>query len=76
MAQGSTQPLIEIFTINLLGVKLRGARKADNLTVTSEPIISKIWEPRRLTNLWASRTCSGIALPYAGRSSESQVTGV
>jgi hypothetical protein len=29
------------------------ARKADNLTAICEPIVYKIWEPRRLTHLWA-----------------------
>jgi hypothetical protein len=32
-------------------------RKADNLTDICEPIIQKIWEPRRLTTLWASTAC-------------------
>jgi hypothetical protein len=32
MALGSTQPLIEMSTRNLPGVKLRLERKADNLT--------------------------------------------
>jgi hypothetical protein len=35
----------------------RKARKADNLTAICEPIVSKIWEPRRLTTLWAFTTC-------------------
>jgi hypothetical protein len=33
------------------------ARKADNLTTNREAIVEKIWEPRRLTTLWASTTC-------------------
>jgi hypothetical protein len=33
------------------------ARKADNFTVTSEPIVQKIWDPRHLTTLWPSMAC-------------------
>jgi hypothetical protein len=54
MALGSTQPLTEMSTWNLPGGKGRPARKADNLTAICEPIVQKIWEPRRLTALWAS----------------------
>jgi hypothetical protein len=57
MALGSTQPLTEMSTENLPGGKERPARKADNLTVICEPIVQKIWEPRRLTTLWASTAC-------------------
>jgi hypothetical protein len=32
--------------------------KADNLTAICEPIVWKMWEPRRLTTLWASTACS------------------
>jgi hypothetical protein len=49
MALGSTQPLTEMSTRNLLGGKGRGARKADNFTA--------ICEPRCLTTLLASTTC-------------------
>jgi hypothetical protein len=51
------QPLTEMRTRNLPGGKGRPARKADNLTVICEPIVQKIWEPRRLTTLWASTAC-------------------
>jgi hypothetical protein len=54
MVLGSTQLLIEISIRNLSGGGGRQARKADNITAISEPIIYKMWEPRRLTNLWAS----------------------
>jgi hypothetical protein len=57
MALGSTQPLTEISTRNLLGGKGLPTRKADNLTAICEPIVYKIWEPRRLTTLWASAVC-------------------
>jgi hypothetical protein len=42
---------------NFLGGKGWPARKADNLTAICEPIILKLWEPRRITNLWASTSC-------------------
>jgi hypothetical protein len=33
--------------------KVRPARGADNLAAICEPIVYKMWEPRRLTTLWA-----------------------
>jgi hypothetical protein len=42
---------------HLPGGKGRPARKPDNLTAISEPIVEKMWEPRRLTTLWASMAC-------------------
>jgi hypothetical protein len=57
MALGSTQPLTEMSTRNLPGSKGRPVRKADNLTAIYEPIVQKMWEPRRLTTLWASTEC-------------------
>jgi hypothetical protein len=57
MALGSTQALTETSAMNLLWGKGRPARKADNLTAICEPIIWKMWEPRRLTTLWASTVC-------------------
>jgi hypothetical protein len=55
MALGSTQVLTEITTWNLTGGKGRPGRKADKLTAICEPIdcLEKMWEPRRLTNVWA-----------------------
>jgi hypothetical protein len=44
-------------TRNLPGDKGRSARKADNLTAICEPIVLKMWEPRRLVTLWASTAC-------------------
>jgi hypothetical protein len=38
MALGSTQPLIEMSTTNLLGGEVRPARKDGNLTAICEPI--------------------------------------
>jgi hypothetical protein len=57
MALGSTQPLTEMNTRNLPGGKGRPARVANNLTAICEPIVYKMWEPRRLTTLWASTAC-------------------
>jgi hypothetical protein len=57
MAQGSTQPLTEMSTRKIPGGKRRPARKADNLTATCRLIVWKIWEPRRLTTLWAFTAC-------------------
>jgi hypothetical protein len=44
-------------TRNLPWGKVRPALKAHNLTVISEPIVYKMWEPRRLTTLWTSTAC-------------------
>jgi hypothetical protein len=49
MALGSTQTLTEISTRNLPGVKRQQTRKADNLTIFCEPIVQKMWDPRRPT---------------------------
>jgi hypothetical protein len=57
MALGSTQPLTEMNTRNLPGCKGRPARKADNLTAICQPIVWKMWKPRRLTTLWVSMAC-------------------
>jgi hypothetical protein len=54
MALGSTQPLTEMSNRNLPRDEGRPARKADNLTAICELIVYKMWEPRRLTTLWAS----------------------
>jgi hypothetical protein len=56
-AWGSTQPLAEISTRNLPGVKGQPARKADHLTAINEPIIQEMWEPLPLTDLWVSTAC-------------------
>jgi hypothetical protein len=57
MALGSTQPLTKMSTRNLPRGKKRPARKADNLTAICESSVYKMWEPRRLTTLWASTAC-------------------
>jgi hypothetical protein len=58
MALWSTQPLTEMSIRNLpAGGKAQPARKADNLTAVCEPIVQKMWEPRRLTTLWVFTAC-------------------
>jgi hypothetical protein len=42
MAQESTQPLTEMSTRNLPDVKVRPARKADNLTAIGEPSLENV----------------------------------
>jgi hypothetical protein len=56
-ALGSTQPLTEMRTRNLPGGKGRPVPKADNLTVICEPIVKKMWEPRRVTTPGAFMAC-------------------
>jgi hypothetical protein len=57
MALGSTQPLTEMCARNLL----EGAKGPRHVRLKiSPPSVSallKTWEPRRLTNLWASTVC-------------------
>jgi hypothetical protein len=53
MALGTNQLLTEMSTRNLPGGKGQPAHKADNFTAICEPIVSKMWEPRNLTNIWA-----------------------
>jgi hypothetical protein len=57
MVLGSTQPLTEMSTRNLPGGKEWPARKVGNLTAICDPLVTKMWEPRRLTTLWASTAC-------------------
>jgi hypothetical protein len=62
MALGSTEPLTEMSTRNLLGDIKRPARRADNLTAIYEPNVRKMWEPQPLATLRASKACMGITL--------------
>jgi hypothetical protein len=57
MALGSTQPVTKMSTKNLPSGKERPARKADNFTDMCETTVYNMWEPRRLTTLWASTAC-------------------
>jgi hypothetical protein len=63
MALGSTQPLTEMSTRNILGSKGRPARKADNMP-PFELIVYKMWEPQRLTTLWASTACYRVTFTF------------
>jgi hypothetical protein len=40
-----------------MGGKGRPARGAGNLTAICDAIVLKMWEPRRLTTLWAFMAC-------------------
>jgi hypothetical protein len=53
MAQGSTEYLKEMSTRNLPSGTERPACKAENLTAIFQRTVYKMWEPRRLTTLWA-----------------------
>jgi hypothetical protein len=57
MTLGSGQPLKETSIRNLSGGKGRPTLMTDNLTFICEPIFYTMWEPRRLTTLWASTVC-------------------
>jgi hypothetical protein len=58
MPLGSTRPFNRNeYQESSWGGKERPARKADNLTAICESIVYTIWEPRRLTTLWASEAC-------------------
>jgi hypothetical protein len=65
MALGSTQPLTEMRTSNLPGGKGRPARRAwhphHHLWADC---LEKMWEPRRLTILWASTACCRDSFTY------------
>jgi hypothetical protein len=62
MVQGSTQPLTYWVLGTFLGGKGRPARGAD-LTANCEPIVYKMWEPRRLKTYGSPWPITGIALP-------------
>jgi hypothetical protein len=64
MALGLTEPLTEMSTRTLPGGKGRPARKADKLTAICERIIYKMWEPRRLIDLWAFKPCYGDSFTF------------
>jgi hypothetical protein len=82
MALGSTQPLTETSTRNLLGGKGRPARKADNPTVICEPTLYKASTSHDLTDLhgllqvsftenisWTNRMLLGFGWLRTGTSS-------
>jgi hypothetical protein len=57
MALGSTELITEMIARNLPGSKGRQGLKADNLAAICEPIVYKVWEPRRFRTLWISTAC-------------------
>jgi hypothetical protein len=64
VALGSTQPLTEMRTRNLLGGKGQQACKTDILTAICKLIVLKMWEPQCLTALGSSQPVIGIALHF------------
>jgi hypothetical protein len=66
MSVWSTQPLTEMSTRSIPGGwgKGRTAFKADNVAVVYESTVYKMWDPRRLTTLWASMVCSMGSFTY------------
>jgi hypothetical protein len=58
IALGPTQPLTEMSTKKFPCGKGRPECKSDNLTAICEPdFLEKMWEPLRLTTLWAFMAC-------------------
>jgi hypothetical protein len=57
MVLGSTKTLTEMGTSNFRGGKRWPARKADKRSAICEPIVWKLWEPLRVTNLWDPMVC-------------------
>jgi hypothetical protein len=54
---GRLSLLTEMSARNVPGDKGRPARKTDNLTAICKSIVQKVWEPQRLTTLWAFTGC-------------------
>jgi hypothetical protein len=64
MALGSTQPLTELSTRNILGGIGRLARRADNLATACGLMVYKMWEPQHLKTLGPAQSVTGIPLLY------------
>jgi hypothetical protein len=65
MAVGSTQPPTEMSTKNPRAGKGQPTRKTNNLTAICKLTVQKMWEPRRLTTLWASTAYYRDSLTFA-----------
>jgi hypothetical protein len=68
----TTQPLTDIYVYQEFSWgEGRPARRADNITAICEPIVYKMWEPRRLTTLRASaafyRACFSLLLTFSSK---------
>jgi hypothetical protein len=57
MTLGFTHLLIDIRARSSWGCKVLAARNADKLTAICEPTVEQMWEPRRITTLWACTSC-------------------
>jgi hypothetical protein len=53
MTSSGLEPATFRLVAFFLGSKARPARKADNLNAICEPLVKKLWDPQRLTALWA-----------------------
>jgi hypothetical protein len=64
MTLDSTQFRTEMSARNLSGGKGRPALKPYNLTTICEPTVQKMWELRRLKNLWAFMACYRVSFTF------------
>jgi hypothetical protein len=65
MAPKSIQPVTEMSTRDLPGVKVRPVREADNLPAICEPIVELMWDPGHLATLYANSSYYGDGFPFS-----------